>query len=287
MPADVQVEQEQPQQEGVNWGAAEALLANKPADAAAESDDTPEETPAGDSLVEVRIKGKVVKMTAEAADAYQGFVRETRERDGRLGGELARLKESQARLEGKVEAVRTPRSAESAMPTPPPAKLAIDDFEEYHRQMLTYHGAMMLHQQAELEGKYQQAESSKTEAARAAAENERWVGTFYKEHDHLNKPHLRPVIQSVYQANAREIEELNQIGDADGARERLAELVDEQLVQIKQDGKEVSTNRKTPPRLEGAGTSGRRGSQEKQFAPTTAASWSAKKRAELRGSVKK
>jgi hypothetical protein len=286
MPEAEIVKEETPAEKPVDWSAAEEFFTGKqPTDETA-GDETPDTDAA--ELVEVRIKGKTVKMTAEAAEAYNAFVRETRERDGRLGGELARLKESQARLEGKIEGtVRATRSADDDLPKPPPAKLAIDDFEEYHRQMLAYHGAMMLRQQSEIEGKYEQDQTSKSQAARQAAENERWVNSFYAEHAHLNKEHLRPVIQSVYKLHSSEIEELNQLGDTSGARERLAELVDATLLKLKQDGKEVETNRKQPPRLEGAGAvANGKGRQEKQFTPTTASAWVARKRAEMRG-VKK
>src|SRR6185295_17880692 len=87
----------------VEWDAAAEFFNGK--EKAAGDEPAVEGTDQGDGLVEVRIKGKTVKMHKEAADAYSEFVRETRERDGRLGGEIAQLRERSARLEGMIENV--------------------------------------------------------------------------------------------------------------------------------------------------------------------------------------
>lgn len=215
----------------VNWNAADEFFnGNKPEDGAG----TPApESGTDDGTVEVRIKGRPVKMNKEAADAYSEFVRETRERDGRLGGEIAALRERSARLEGMVETVNRSQVPSPAGPdiAPPPAKLAIENFEEWQRQMLAYQGAMMLRQQAELEQKYQNDQQvQQTQAQRDAAQRA-WADRFYGQNPHLNKPHLRDIVTSVYREHASEIDALNGTNIAD-AHDRLAELADARIVEI-------------------------------------------------------
>lgn len=275
----------------VDWNAANEFYNGKAQAADEAADDAaPGNDQGGDGLVEVRIKGKTVKMNKEAADAYSAFVRETRERDGRLGGEIASLRERSARLEGMIETVRDagkPASADADI-TPPPAKLAIENFEEWQRQMLAYQGAMMLRQQSELETKYATDQRQQQMQAQADAAQKSWADRFYASNPHLNKPHLRDIVTSVYRRNSGEIDALNR-SDVTEAHDRLAELADAEIVAIKSDGKKIegSTQRRQPPRLEGAGTpSGDRGNAD-THRPTSAASWSQRKRAELRGEKRK
>lgn len=271
---------------GVAWDAASDFFNGKEAAGEQPAADAPSE----DGTVDVRIKGKTVKMSKEAADAYTEFVRETRERDGRLGGEIAQLRERSARLEGMIETVNRsgkPESADDSDIKPPPAALAIENFGEWQRQFLAYHGAMMLRQQAELEGKYTSDVQQRSQQAAADAAQRAWADRFYAQNPHLNKPHLRDIVTSVYQRNAKELNDLNATNIAD-AHDRLAELADAEIVAIKSDGKKIeSANTNRPPRLEGAGSPGAKGKQRDTFVPASSASWSARKRAALRGEVKK
>jgi hypothetical protein len=252
----------------VDWAGAEVQFGSQAAagEPAVESDGT----------VEVRIKGRTVKMSTEAATAYNEFVRDTRERDGRLGGEIAQLRERSARLEGMVETVNRGPAPAAHDIAPPPAKLAIEDFEEWQRQMLQYNGAMMLRQQSELEGKYSKAEAARTSDART----QQWAERFYALNPHLNRPHLRDVVTGVYRRNAQEIDSLNAT-DSGEAHTRLAELAADEINAIRTDGKTHETTK--PPRLEGAGAPSSGAKVAEVPVQRSAADWSARKRAQLRG----
>jgi hypothetical protein len=272
----------QQQEEGkVDWEAAADLFNGK---AEGADDESAPETPSEDGMVPVRIRGREVRMPKEAADAYREQMREVRERDGRRGGEIAQLREQTARLEGMVTTVRDAgKSASADDLKPPPAKLAIENFEEWQRQFLAYHGQMMLRQQADLEGKYTTDQLAQRQQAAKDAEQRAWAQKFYAENPHLNKPHLHDIVTSVYRRNAQEIDALTKVSVED-AHERLAELADEAVVAIKSDGKRIEgETRNRPPRLEGAGTPGGKGKGADTFVPATASSWSARKRAQLRG----
>lgn len=276
----------------VDWKSAEEFFTGQAKDAEAATP-TPEgdapaqpQAPNGD-LVPVRIKGRQVMMSKEAADAHAEFVRETRERDGRLGGEIANLRERSARLEGMIETVRAPQRAADDI-EPPPAKLAIENYEEYHRQMLAYNAAMMMRQQVEIEQKYNSDQGQRQAAAREEARKKAWADGFYAENPHLNKPRVRDLVVAVYRDNHKEIDSLINEGDVTGANERLAELADEALLDIKKgEGRPASQQANTsnrPPHLEGAGTpSNDKGSKADRFTPVSSASWVSRKRAALRG----
>lgn len=276
--------QEKQKEDGsVDWTGAEEFFSGK----AQVAGDPPanDASANADGQVEVRIRGRAVLMNKEAADAYREQMREVRERDGRLGGEIAQLRERSARLEGMVESVRDagkPVSADGDI-KPPPPKLAIENFEEWQRQFLAYHGAMMLRQQAELESKYTSDQSSQREQASQDAQQRAWAAKFYSDNPHLNKPHLHDIVTSVYRRNAREIDSLTRTNVAD-AHDRLAELADEAIVSVASDGKQIEgETRNRPPRLEGAGTPGGDKGKADTFIPQSAASWSQRKRATLRG----
>jgi hypothetical protein len=263
--------------------ALEAMMQGRPApDAAPVDGDGAEDTTQDGGLVEVSVKGRKVKMTKEAAEAFEEFRREGRERDGRLGGEIARLREEHARLAGTVDALRDRNTGtEDDLPKPPPPELAREDFAEYHRQMLAYNAAMMVSQQRELEGRYDADQKDRSAKEQKDREAKSWVEKFYADHPHLAKPHVRPIVQSVFFENAKEI---NGYGDdVDGAHTRLAELAEERLVLIKQDGKEIDP--KKPPRLEGAGTPAPKPAKEtaQPVKRLSAAEWQRRERARLRG----
>lgn len=278
-----QEDQQQNDEGQVDYKSAADLFNGKESGA----DDESASGAADDGMVGVRIRGREVRMPKEAADAYREQMREVRERDGRLGGEIAQLKERSARLEGMVTNVRGANTTPTDDLKPPPAKLAIENFEEWQRQFLAYHGQMMLRQQADLEGKYTADQTAQREAASKDASQRAWAQKFYAENPHLDKPHLHDIVTSVYRRNAREIDDLTKISVED-AHERLAELADEAVVAIKSDGKRIEgETRNRPPRLEGAGTPGGKSKGAAQPEPVSAASWSARKRAQLRGEVAK
>lgn len=262
----------------VQWDAAEAFFAGKAKEGAPEGEP---EKPAQESLVEVSIKGQKVQMTKQAADAYSDFVRDTRERDGRLGGELSQLRERSARLEGAIESLRTPKANAEPDIKPPPPDLAIENFAEWQRQFTHYQAAMMMRQQAEMETKYQSDQEARVSKLTQDQTSRRWADSFFTKNPHLNKPHLRAVVQSVYTENARDIDDLSEAE----AHDRLSELANNRVIAIRTDGQDVTVN---PPRLEGGGTpTPRGGGKETAFVPVSAADWSSRKRAELRGDKKK
>ena len=151
---------EETPEEGVDWQSANDFFNGKTPEEG-DDKDADAETPAAEDdspkLVEVSIRGRKVLMSEEAANAHRDYMREVRERDGRLGGEIAQLRERSAKLEGALDTIAKGqgRTREDDL-RPPPAKLAIEDFEEYHRQMVTYNEALMARGQAELVERYEQ-----------------------------------------------------------------------------------------------------------------------------------
>ena len=270
----------------VDWTAAADFHNGKKAE------DAPAPTEDGGSapdMEHVSIRGRKVAMTKEAADAYREFVRETRERDGRLGGEIAQLRERSARLEGMIETVRTATPAADEVLKPPPPELAVEDFRSYHAQMMAYNAAMMLKQQAELEEKYETDKQHEKQTQTSAERQKAWADKFYSANPELNKPKIRDVVLGAYRDNQRELQEFGD--DTDGAHARLAELSYERLVEIAKEAK-AQTSDKTSnrtPHLEGAGDPAGRGKStgKDEHVPVSASSWSTRKRAALRGDAKK
>ena len=267
-------------EEGVDWQSANDFFNGKtPEDGEDNAADT--ETSAAEEespkLVEVSIRGRKVLMSPEAADAHRDYMREVRERDGRLGGEIAQLRERSAKLEGALDTISKGRTREDDL-RPPPAKLAVEDFEEYHRQMITYNEALMAKGQAELVDRYeretQTRETQTAEQRRATT----WAQKFYAKNPELNNPRLRSVISDIYREHQSDIEYLP---DEDG-HALLADLVETELVTIRQNGKTNPTS-KRPPRLEGAARGGARPAKEERTTPLTTSSWVARERARHRG----
>lgn len=260
--------------EAVNYKAAEDFFNGNKEDADPETTASPEGDQEG--LVEVSIQGRKVKMPAEAADAYHDFVKKTRERDGRLGGELNQLRERSAKLEGMVESLKGgPR--EEADIKPPDPNLAREDWEEYHRQMMTYNATMMQRQQAELEGRYRQDLSQREAQESEESRQQLWAKHFYQTNPELDKPHLRSLVHAVYQEHATEI---NSYTDVEDQHTRLADLANKRRLAIMMDGKTTKT--KTPPRVEGVSktASPSKTTEEKEFSQTD---WLYRTRARMRG----
>lgn len=264
----------------VEWDKAAARLTGEAAtspDADAGPDGEGSETP---ELVDVSIRGRKVKMLPEDAEAYKALIKDFRDRDGRLGGELQALKDRVAKSETGLAAVAKVATQASA-PKPPDIKLAEEDFAAYHQQMLEYQDARERQLRAEL---LDRAEATQAPAATTRDEGAEWVTGFFRRHEHLGDEATRTIVQAAYNKNQSEIEALRRI-DPEGAQDRLAELVDETIVAAR--ARRTTSNAARPPRLEGAGSPpAAKTTVEKPVEPLSAATWSAKKRAALRGATK-
>lgn len=263
-----------PTEGAVDWKAAEEFLTKgTQSTEPGASDDAPEDT-APPEDVEVSIRGRKVKMTSEAAEAYADFVKETRERDGRLGGEIASLRERTAKAEGMIETLRAP--VREVDIKPPDARLASTDLEAWQTQWVAYHEAKSAKLAADLEAQRLRESRTRQAAVDKEQHGRAWADRFYGANPHLNDSNLKPLVHSVYVEHAAELDGLP---DRD-AHERLAELADERVLAIRSAGKTNPTSK--PPRLEGPGGASPKAPVEKDRA-FTSASWSARKQAELRG----
>lgn len=263
----------------VDWDAAKEFFTgkNKPAEEGA-APDANDETSQEPQLVEVRVKGRTLKLQAEDAAVIEEWRREGRERDGRLGGENAAMKERLARLEGRIEeAARRPVSAPPEL-RPPDPKLVETDFAAWQAQYTAYNAAKMVEMQSDLETRYRGEKAQDQAAAEQARASAAWASKFYDSYDHLKNPHLRSIVQTVYQQHEADV---LGAGDVDAQHERLAQLADEALVALKVAGK-ATTNRK-PPNLEGASTPAKSGYAKDERKPISGATWMKQKRAQLRG----
>ena len=275
-------EQENQETGDVNWDEANAFWNGKEVGGVEQGEEEEEEEPEqqeeqGDGLVDVRIKGRTVRMTPDDAAAYDQLLSEVRERDGRLGGELSQLRERLARQEGMLTGLQKPTEVE--MPAPPPAKLAMEDWEEYHRQWVSYNARMMTLQREDLEGRYNEAEERRTRVATESDRNVAWAQRFYNDYSHLDAPELKGIVRDVYTEYRSEVDGLGTVQDQHA---RLAELAEQRILAIKRAGKPGSTER--PPQVEGAGRP-RSPGRTKPVAdkPMTGEDWMRRKRAQLRG----
>jgi len=270
----------------VNWKAAGDFLTGQAQ--AAENQEAP---PASESaanetpeVVEVSIRGRKVKMSAEDAEAYQEFVRDTRDRDGRLGGEMQNLRDRLAKTEGMLEVTqRAVKPADEIRPPDP--KLAEEDFGEYNRQWQVYTDAKTARVRAELLDEIESRENRRTQVQSEDDVASRFVSTFYSRHEHLSDPETKDVVQLVYQKHAQEIDGLRKAGRNDEAQDRLAELADAKIVALRAGSKQANSNK--PPRIEGRGTPPTRAAAPEPEAEFSASDWVRQKRAALRGDKKK
>ena len=275
------IEQENQETGDVDWDEANAFWNGKGAEGEdteqGEEEEPEQQEEQGDGLVDVRIKGRTVRMTPDDAAAYDQLLSEVRERDGRLGGELSQLRERLARQEGMLTGLQKPETVE--MPTPPPASLAMENWEEWHRQWVTYNARMMQLQREELHGEYQAAEAQRTRMDAESRQNVAWAQRFYNDYPHLDDPELKDTIQAVYVRNKPTIDGLGTVEDQYA---KLAELAEQRILAIKRAGKPGSTER--PPQVEGAGRP-RSPGRTKPVAdkPMTGEDWMRRKRAQLRG----
>jgi hypothetical protein len=278
----------------VDWGAAKAALAPDQAPAEAPGEDEGVEAAPGDevaeqhtaedtdALVEVSLKGRKLRLPREDAAAIEDFRREVRDRDGRLGGENAQLRERLARLEGAL-LTRQPEQAPPAVEeiAPPAPELAVTNLAEWQRQMLRYTAKMVERSQSELAETYAKDQRARAEAAEEAARNQAWAHAFYTRHPQFKTPALMEVVGEVYSKHASDLETLS---DPDAQFERLASLAGERVLAIRQAGKNLNPSR--PPKLEGASTPVAKrpvaADSERAF---SAADFVRQERARLRGEV--
>lgn len=263
----------------VDWAGAKDFFTGT--EVPAMEDATPkEETTQDPQLVEVKLKGRTLKLSAEDAAAVEAFRREGRERDGRIGGENAAMKERLARLEGRIEEqTRAPRESRPSITRADP-KLVETDFAAWQVQQETYYAAKMAEMKMELEVKYEMDRTQEREQAQEAARVKSWADTFYSDHDYLDNPRLRGTVQTVYVNHQNDILAAGAVKDQ---HTLLASLVDDELVELRKVGK---TNTRQPPRLEGSSTPSTRMPKDDERKPVTAASWVAQKRAQMRGDSK-
>jgi hypothetical protein len=237
-------------------------------------------TPAqSDEQKEFRYKGRVFRVSAEEHDALSDLLNKARGADGRLGSELARLRENQARLEGELSALRTNSPAESADDlSPPDPALAQSNFPEWQARWTAYSEATRARDKAELEQKFERERAQETAQTREASRMKAWADRFYEDHDDFDKPHLKSVVRDVYVDHSAEINSLPTIEEQ---HERLAELSAERLAAIRQAPSATTTKR--GPRLEGAGTNVRQVAKPDTAELPSTADWVRQKRAKMRG----
>src|SRR6185503_11740640 len=127
------------------------------------------------------------------------------------------------------------------------------DIAAWQTQYDVYRDAKEQRRLEQLEQRYradvEQKQSRETENARVRE----WANSFYDEYDHFDNPSIKPIVTQAYLDNQAEIDDLRLSGNNEGARERLAELADARLLEIKRAGKSVESpndNRRRLPNLE-------------------------------------
>lgn len=277
------LEVESPAGEGsVNWAAAREFALGKEAAA--------DEAEAGDAAAtetaaerEFRYKGKTIKVDSETAELLEDLRKQARGQNGRLGAELARTRERLARLEGAVTAPKREEAPPERPRRPDPA-LAVRDFAEYDRQRAAYEAAV----EADLEARMTARLEAERERDRRAAESERknteWATRFYSSYDHLDNPILKPLVAQVYTEHKAEIDEIEATEGLERAHDHLSTLADKRIVEVNKVVKSNPNNSRRPPRIESSGgTPPRREAPPEPTKSFSAASWSAKERARMRG----
>lgn len=228
------------------------------------------------------IKGKKIEVSPEEAAALEELRKQARGENGRLGSELAATKERLARLEGVLSARQIEKETKDDDDlSPPDPRLAQTDFAAWQKANDLYHAAQMDKLARKLEMKYAQDQQAREQQQTQAQRDKEWADQFYSTYEHLDDQAFKPIVSQVYVENKAEIDALR--GDTKAQHERLAELADARLVQIRQAGKQIAnTNR--PPRLESSAGAGPRSKGDEGTARVvTAASWSARERARMRG----
>lgn len=235
-------------------------------------------------LVEISIRGKRVRVTKEAAEAYREYINRVRDRDSRHGGEISKLRENLARLEGRLTTGAIEPTIQA--PSPPDPSLARTNWEAYHQQLVAYQNALIATTKLELQQAYQNERTRESEDERRVADNTRWVRGFFSQFEELNDPNVRGIVQAVYSEHGGEIDSLATASTQE-AYDRLAELTNERLVALTVRGKQVKekvSGRRHPPKIEGGGSA----SQHKDDSgshgqPFSVSKWQQDKRAMMRG----
>lgn len=249
-----------------------------------EAGDGEDAAPEAAGLKEFKYRGKTVKVDAETHALLEEINKEARGTNGRLGSEIARLREQHARLEGMVTA-RTPEPAREPELTPPDPMLATRDIAEWQRQNDAYHDAKLARLQHQLEEKYIRNVTAAQEHIDRQAKEKEWADSFYNQYDHLDNPELKPVVAQVYTEHKAEIDAL---GDVTAAHERLAELADARLLRVSEAGRGKTTTPKTnrPPRVESSAGATPRGTRTESPTQFSAATWQAQQRLKMTGRAK-
>jgi hypothetical protein len=233
---------------------------------------------------EFKYRGKTVKVDPETYGLLEELKNEARGANGRLGSELARLREQQARLEGMV-AARAPQTSDEPDLAPPDPMLATRDITAYQRELLAYHDAAMSRKLAQIEQKYvRSVDEAKAQLVAQQREKE-WADGFYSQYDHLDDPAIKPVVAQVYTEHRAEIDALGD--DITAAHERLAELADARLLRVSETtsgrGKTLTPKTNRPPRVESSAGSTPRGTRADAPREFSTASWAAKQRQLMTG----
>lgn len=252
-----------------------------------EAGDGEDAAPEAAQLKEFRYRGKTVRVAPEVHDLLEQINKEARGTNGRLGSELARLREQQARLEGMVTA-RTPEPTREPELTPPDPLLATRDIAEWQRQNDAYHDAKLARLQHQLEEKYIRNVTAAQETLDAQAKEKAWADSFYSQYDHLDDKNIKPIVAQVYAENKPEFDQLI-ASDPEAAQERLAELADARLLRVSEAGRgktpETKTNR--PPRVESSAGPTPRGTRTDAPREFSAAKWQAEQRLKMSGRAPK
>jgi hypothetical protein len=247
-----------------------------------EAGDGEDAAPEAAQLKEFRYRGKTVKVAPEVHELLESINKEARGTNGRLGSEIARLREQQAKLEGMIS-VRTPEPTDDPeIPLPDP-QLATRDYAAYQRELLAWHSAKEQQLQARIERKYLATVHEAKAINENKAREQAWADDFYRTFDHLDDKAIKPVVAQVYVEHEAELLDLRAT-DPEAAQERLAELADARLLRVADAGRgkdKHSSNR--PPRVESSAGATPRGTRTEARPTFTASSWAAKQRAKMYG----
>jgi hypothetical protein len=223
-------------------------------------------------------RGRKITVTSdEELAALEEMRKEARGENGRLGSELAVLRDKQARLEGELNALRTPTKKEDDL-QPPPADLARTDYSEYHARWVAYQEAVRVRDKEEILTKLNEEKTQERTKEQAAEAQRAWARSFYATHPDFDKPHLKNIVRDVY---IEHVTDITEAGSPEEQYERLAELAAQRVAEIRKTPADKTTPK--APKLEGAGAPATKKDKEPDFVPVTGANWSARKRAEMRG----
>jgi hypothetical protein len=201
----------------------------------------------GADMVEVRLDGRALKAPKDIAEA---FTREINRRDGTRGAEMQQLRERLAHLEGRVTATpagdKEPETPEPQLPDP---DLAIENKDEYNRQLDSY----IAHQQEKRLSALARQQDEATAAQRAEAERvSAWnahCDAFYSRPENKVLVGNEDIVDAVLEKNRAKLATLPV---EDGFAE-LGRLAKERLARVTGQAPEVKARTTPkPPNLEGS-----------------------------------